>query len=98
MAFEEVYSSVHIFDNSDVPQSSPPCGAVIRAVRAVTVVQYRGDPDVSRGGDALCHILDELINPSLVLNDHDSGKRALAVRDTYIQLHVLALDLDALPK
>jgi hypothetical protein len=98
MALEKIHRGVHIFDDRDIPQSGAPHGTIVLAVRAVTVVQLRGDPDVSRTGDALCHILHELIDPSLVLNDHDSGKRALPVGDAYIQLHILAIDLDALPK
>jgi hypothetical protein len=98
MAFEKVHGGVHILDNRDIPQSGPPRGTIIRAVRAVTVVQHRGNPDESRTGDALRHILNELIDPSLVLNDHDSGKRALPVGDAHIQLHILAIDLEALPK
>jgi hypothetical protein len=98
MAFQEVHGGVHILDDRDIPQSSPSRGTIIRAVRAVTVVQDRGYPDVSGCGDALRHLLDELIDSSLVLYDHDCGKRALPVRDAHIQLHILTVDLDALPK
>jgi hypothetical protein len=33
-----------------------------------------------------------------VLNDHDRGKRAFALGNAYIELHILAADLDALPE
>jgi hypothetical protein len=62
------------------------------------VVQHRGNPDVSRASNPLRHILDELIDPSLVLNDHHSGKRALPIGDAHIQFHILAIELDALPR
>jgi hypothetical protein len=98
VAFKKVHGGVHILDDRDIPQSSPARGTIVRAVGAVTVVQYRGNPDVSRRGDALRHVLNELIDPALVLNDHDCRKRALPLRDAHIQLHILAIDFDALPK
>src|SRR5262245_48037185 len=98
MALEKVDGGVHILDDRDISQSSPPRGTIVRAFRAVTVVQYGGNPYISRTGDALRHILNELIDPSLVLNNYDCGKRALSLGDAHIQLHILAIDLGALPK
>src|SRR4029450_11166784 len=98
MAAQEFDSGVHVFDASDILQPSSPRRALVLTVRTVTVVQVRGHSGISRTRDPLRHFLHKIIDATLMLNDHDSRKRARSTWHADIEPHVCTIDLDAFPE
>src|SRR5215475_8519958 len=80
MANQEVDRGVYVFDDSDILQPSPPCGAIVLTVRAIAVVQVRSHGSISRACDTLRHFLHKIIYTTLMLNDHHRRKRACPTR------------------
>src|SRR5262245_57031025 len=88
MANQEVHRSIDVLDDIDIQQPGSPRRAIVLTVRTITVVQVRGHGSIARARDTLRHFLHELIDATLVLNDHDSGKWARPARYTDIEPHV----------
>ena len=98
MTAQEIYRGIDVLNDSDIQQPGPPRRAIVLTVRTITVVQVRGHGGISRARDTLRHFLHKIIHTALVLNDHDSRKRARPTRYADIEPHVCTIDLDAFPE
>src|SRR5207244_6577331 len=95
---EKVHRSVYIVEDFGISTIGSAFVVVGVNFRRVSMIKIRSHTDVSSLSDPPRHLLRNVVNAILILNDDDRRKRTRPVGLNHVELHRAMIDGDCFPR